>query len=154
EITTSTFASTRCQSSKRTALPPISFASSSARSYERAEELAKEMGGSAVRFDDWHRVLANVDVVISSTGAPHAIIHRADVEKVRRARKFRPLFFIDIAVPRDIEPTVGEIEEVYLYDIDTLEQLAEEARVRRRRQIEECERIIEAELHKLNLPGT
>jgi glutamyl-tRNA reductase len=124
------------------------------RSYERAVELANDMGGSAVRFDEWEKVLERVDVVISSTGAPHALIHREDVEKVRRARKFRPLFFIDIAVPRDIDPAVGEIEEVYLYDIDTLEELAEEARVRRQRQIEECDRIIADELAKLNLPGT
>jgi glutamyl-tRNA reductase len=124
------------------------------RSFERAQELAAEMGGSAVRFDDWQRILERVDVVISSTGAPHAIVHRADVEKARRARKYRPLFFIDIAVPRDIDPAVGEIEEVYLYDIDTLEQLAEEARSRRQLQIEQCERIIEVELGKLNLPGT
>lgn len=124
------------------------------RSYDRAVELANETGGSAVRFDEWQKVLERVDVVISSTGAPHAIVHREEVEKVRRARKFRPLFFIDIAVPRDIDPAVGEIEEVYLYDIDTLEQLAEEARIRRQRQIEDCERIIEAELAKMNLPGT
>jgi glutamyl-tRNA reductase len=124
------------------------------RSYERAVELASDMGGSAVRFDEWEKVLERVDVVISSTGAPHALIHREDVEKVRRARKYRPLFFIDIAVPRDIDPAVGEIEEVYLYDIDTLEELAEEARVRRQRQIEECDRIIADELAKLNLPGT
>ncbi|HEX7261148.1 MAG TPA: glutamyl-tRNA reductase, partial [Luteolibacter sp.] len=62
--------------------------------------------------------------------------------------------FIDIAVPRDIDPAVGEIEEVYLYDIDTLEQLADEARIRRQLQIEECERIIAHELEKLKLPGT
>jgi glutamyl-tRNA reductase len=124
------------------------------RSFDRAQELAAEMGGSAVRFDDWQSVLARVDVVISSTGAPHAIVKRADVEKARRARKYRPLFFIDIAVPRDIDPAVGEIEEVYLYDIDTLEQLAEEARARRQLQIEQCERIIELELGKLKLPGT
>jgi glutamyl-tRNA reductase len=124
------------------------------RSYDRAVELANDMGGSAVKFDEWQSVLERVDVVISSTGAPHSIIHRSDVEKVRRARKFRPLFFIDIAVPRDIDPAVGEIEEVYLYDIDTLEQLAEEARTRRQRQIEDCERIIDSELLKLNLPGT
>ncbi len=124
------------------------------RSFDRAQELATEMGGSAVRFDDWQKVLERVDVVISSTGAPHAIVQRADVEKARRARKYRPLFFIDIAVPRDIDPAVGEIEEVYLYDIDTLEQLAEEARTRRLLQIEECERIIDHELGKLNLPGT
>ena len=124
------------------------------RSFDRAQELAAEMGGSAVRFDDWQSVLERVDVVISSTGAPHAIVQRADVEKARRARKYRPLFFIDIAVPRDIDPEVGEIEEVYLYDIDTLEQLAEEARGRRQLQIVQCERIIEMELIKLNLPGT
>jgi glutamyl-tRNA reductase len=124
------------------------------RSFDRAQELATEMGGSAVRFDDWQSVLERVDVVISSTGAPHAIVQRADVEKARRARKYRPLFFIDIAVPRDIDPAVGEIEEVYLYDIDTLEQLAEEARGRRLLQIEQCEQIIAAELAKLNLPGT
>jgi glutamyl-tRNA reductase len=124
------------------------------RSFDRAQELATEMGGSAVRFDDWQSVLERVDVVISSTGAPHAIVQRADVEKARRARKYRPLFFIDIAVPRDIDPEVGEIEEVYLYDIDTLEQLAEEARGRRQLQIVQCEQIIEMELIKLKLPGT
>lgn len=124
------------------------------RSFDRAQELATEMGGTAVRFDDWQSVLQRVDVVISSTGAPHAIVHPADVEQARRARKYRPLFFIDIAVPRDIDPAVGEIEEVYLYDIDTLEQLAEEARTRRQLQIEQCERIIDLELEKLNLPGT
>lgn len=124
------------------------------RSYDRAVELAAEMGGSAVRFDAWQKVLERVDVVISSTGCPFPIVHRADVEQARHARKYRPLFFIDIAVPRDIDPAVGEIEEVYLYDIDTLEQLAAEASGRRQLQIEECERIIDAELAKLNLPGT
>lgn len=124
------------------------------RSFERAQILATEMGGSAVRFDDWESVLERVDVVIASTGAPHAIIHREHVEKVRRARKYRPLFFIDIAVPRDIDPAVGQIEEVYLYDIDTLEQLADEARTKRQLQIEQCERIIDQELSKLKLPGT
>jgi glutamyl-tRNA reductase len=123
------------------------------RSHDRAIELAAEMGGSAVTFDDWHKVLERVDVVISSTGSPHTVVHRADIEKARRARKFRPLFLIDIAVPRDIEPSVGEIEEVYLYDIDTLEQLAEGARTRRQEQIRECERIIDAELAKTPLAG-
>jgi glutamyl-tRNA reductase len=123
------------------------------RSYDRAVELATDMGGSAVRFDDWQKTLERVDIVISSTGSPHAIVRREDVEPIRRARKFRPLFFIDIAVPRDIDPAVGEIEEVYLYDIDALEQLATEARGRRQKQIEECEKIIEAELAKLNIPG-
>jgi len=124
------------------------------RSYDRAEQLAAEMGGRAVHFDDWAGVLAGVDVVISSTGAPHHVVRPFHVEAVRRVRKFRPLFLIDIAVPRDIDPAVGEIEEVYLYDIDALEMQADEARRRREQQIEECEKMIEEELAKLQLPGT
>jgi glutamyl-tRNA reductase len=124
------------------------------RSLDKAQQLAAEMDGQAVPFDAWQSVLPRVDVVISSTGAPHTIVQRADVEMARRARKYRPLFFIDIAVPRDIDPSVGEIEEVYLYDIDTLEQLAQEGRGRRQLQIEQCERIIDDELGKLRFPGT
>lgn len=124
------------------------------RSFDRAQELAAQMGGRAVKFDAWHRVLSQVDVVISSTGAPHAIVHAHMIEEVRRARRYRPLFLIDIAVPRDIDPACGEIEEVYLYDIDTLEQLADEARAKRKLQIRECELIIDHELEKCQLPGT
>jgi glutamyl-tRNA reductase len=124
------------------------------RSYDKAVGLAEEMGGRAVHFDEWQSVLAGVDVVISSTSAPHPVVLPHHIESVRRIRKFRPLFLIDIAVPRDIDPACGEIEEAYLYDIDTLEQLAGEARVRREKQIAECDRIIEEELTKLNLPGT
>lgn len=124
------------------------------RSFDRAEELASDMGGRAVHFDEWQGVLAGVDVVISSTSAPHAVVMPFHVEAVRRVRKFRPLFLIDIAVPRDIDPAVGEFEEVYLYDIDTLEQLASEARTRRKQQIADCKRMIADELAQLNLPGT
>jgi glutamyl-tRNA reductase len=124
------------------------------RSFDKAELLAAEMGGRAVHFDEWQAVLAGVDVVISSTAAPHPVVLPHHIEAVRRVRKFRPLFLIDIAVPRDIDPACGEIEEVYLYDIDTLEQLADEARARREKQIIECDRIIDEELKKLNLPGT
>lgn len=124
------------------------------RSHDKAVLLAEEMGGRAVKFDEWQAVLAGVDVVISSTAAPHPVVLPHHIESVRRVRKFRPLFLIDIAVPRDIDPACGEIEEVYLYDIDTLEQLAGEARSRREKQIAECDRIIDEELRKLNLPGT
>ena len=124
------------------------------RSHQRAEELAAEMDGRAVRFDEWQGVLAGVDVVISSTSAPHPVVMPFHIEAVRRVRKFRPLFLIDIAVPRDIHPDVSDIDEVYLYDIDTLEQLASEARSQRQQQIENCRSIIRHELAKLNLPGT
>ncbi len=144
--------------SRQTAQALVSRGASSVfvtnRSYDKAVGLAAEMGGRAVHFDEWQPVLAGVDVVISSTSAPHPVVLPHHIEAVRRVRKFRPLFLIDIAVPRDIDPACGEIEEVYLYDIDTLEQLAIEARIRREKQIAECDRIIEEELTKLNLPGT
>jgi len=143
--------------SRQTAQALVSRGASSVfvtnRSFDRAEELAREMGGRAVKFDQWTGALAEVDVVISSTSAPHAVVLPEHIEAVRRTRKFRPLFLIDIAVPRDIDPACGKIEEVYLYDIDTLEQLAAEARQRRQRQIELCESIIDVELAKLHLPG-
>jgi glutamyl-tRNA reductase len=143
--------------SRQTAQALVSRGASSVfvtnRSFDRAEQLAREMGGRAVKFDEWAGVLAGVDVVISSTSAPHPVVLPAHIEAVRRIRKFRPLFLIDIAVPRDIDPACGHIEEVYLYDIDTLEQLAAEARHRRQRQIEHCEAIIDAELAKVQLPG-
>lgn len=121
------------------------------RSFDRAEELAKELDGQAVRFDDWQGVLKEVDVVISSTGAPHAVMDCSHVEAVRRKRRYRPLFLIDIAVPRDIDPAVGEIEEVYLYDIDALQEIAADAKGRRSEQIAVCERIIDVELAKSGL---
>ena len=121
------------------------------RSFDRAEELAKELDGQAVRFDEWQHVLEKVDVVISSTGAPHAVVDREHVEAVRRKRRYRPLFMIDIAVPRDIEPAVGDIEEVYLYDIDTMQELASGAKERRQEEIKLCEMIIDQELAKSGL---
>ncbi|MBK1834958.1 glutamyl-tRNA reductase [Roseibacillus ishigakijimensis] len=123
------------------------------RSYDKAVELAKDMGGSAIRFDDWEDSLTRVDIIISSTGAPHHVIRPEHIEKVRRKRKFRPLLMVDIAVPRDIDPEVGEIDEVYLYDVDGLQVLAAEARKRRQEQIRLCEAIIEEELAKSHLPG-
>lgn len=121
------------------------------RSFDRAQELARELGGEAVRFDDWQGVLQGVDVVISSTGAPHAVVEPAHVEAVRKKRRYRPLFLIDIAVPRDIDPAVGRIEEVYLYDLDTLQEIAAEAKERRIEQIRICESIIDRELQKSGL---
>lgn len=121
------------------------------RSFDRAEELARELNGEAVRFDEWAKALEEVDVVISSTGAPHTVLHCEHIEAVRRKRRYRPMFLIDIAVPRDIEHEVGEIEEVYLYDIDALQEIANDAKGRRSEQIRICERIIDQELAESGL---
>lgn len=120
------------------------------RSLENAQKLADEMDGEAVAFDDWERVLAKVDVVVSSTGATDPVVRPEHVEKVRAKRKYRPLFMIDIAMPRDIDPAVGKIEEVYLYDLDTLKLQADENRHKRHEQVRACEKIIEDEVLKLS----
>jgi len=123
------------------------------RSYDKAVELAESIGGHAVHFDSWETDLKDVDVVIAATGAPHFVVKPGHVEAVRRKRKFRPLIMVDIAVPRDIDPEVGEIEEVYLYDIDTLQEMANEARKRREKQLMLCEEIIREEIDKAVLPA-
>jgi len=123
------------------------------RSYDKAVSLADELGGEAVTFDQWDRALSEVDVVISSTGAPHVVVRTEHVEGVRRKRKFRPIFFIDIAVPRDIDSAVSEIDEAYVYDIDMLSRLAHESQQQRQKEVELCEAIISEELKKMVIPG-
>ena len=112
------------------------------RSYDNAVELAKEMDGRAIHFDDWADSLDEVDIVVSSTSAPHHVIHSEMVTKSMKHRR-EPLFVIDIAVPRDVEPEVGEIENVYLYDIDALEGIAAGTRNDRKKQIAVCEQILD-----------
>ena len=90
------------------------------------------VGGPLVVDDEVDVV---VDVVVSSTGAQHPVLLAEHVQKVRRKRKYKPLFLIDIAVPRDIDLATREIEEVYLYDMDQLQELAADARERRIEQI-------------------
>lgn len=116
------------------------------RSYDKAVELAQHMGGEAIRYDDWTSRLRDIDIVIASTSAPHFIVTPQLVEPLRAQRKYRSLFLIDISVPRNIDPQTADIEEVYLYDIDTLAQVAESARKKREHDIILCERLIEEEL--------
>ena len=118
------------------------------RSYERAVELAAEMGGKAMHFEDWESVIHDTDIVISSTSAPHFVVKPELVEPAMRKRHGRPLFIIDIAVPRDVDPRVNEIEEVYLYDVDALQAIADEGRRERERALTLCEEIIEEQLRK------
>jgi glutamyl-tRNA reductase len=117
------------------------------RSPERALEMAAEMGGRAIPFEHWQQEISAVDILISSTSAPHTVVHPADLEQaLRKRRGGRPLFLIDIAVPRDIDPAVAELENVYLFDIDALEQIAQTGRERRQRELERCHSIIETQV--------
>jgi glutamyl-tRNA reductase len=93
------------------------------RTFDRAVDMAKELKGSAIRFENFEEELIRTDIVISSTAAPHFIIKKKTMEKIIHLRKNRPIFFIDIAVPRDIDPAVNEIENVYLYNIDDLQNV-------------------------------
>ncbi|MEW6161303.1 MAG: glutamyl-tRNA reductase, partial [Verrucomicrobiota bacterium] len=96
------------------------------RSFDRAQELAGPVGGRAVQFDDWGAEFARIDIVISSTSAPHYILDRAKLAPLMKLRKNQPLLLIDIAVPRDIEPEVNFVDNVYLYNIDDLQAIADD----------------------------
>src|SRR5206468_10301250 len=108
----------------------------------KAVGLAAELGGRAVLFDDWGRDFAQIDIVISSTAAPHYILDRAKLAPLMRLRKNRPLLLIDIAVPRDIEPEVNFLENVYLYNIDDLQAIADDYLKQRKDEIARCAAII------------
>ncbi len=120
------------------------------RTLERAVELATRFGGSTIPFDQIPENLSKVDIIISSTGASGFILGYNEIKSRMRARRNRPLFFIDIAVPRDIEPSVGDIDNVYLYDIDSLQGLVELNLNERRKEAEQAEHIIEEEALKFD----
>jgi len=112
------------------------------RSFDRAENLAAEFGGRAVRFEDCQAALAEVDIVVSSTGCPETILRRADLAPIMPARHNRPLFLIDIAVPRDIDADVQGLAGVYLYNIDHLEGIMRENLKLREQELNKCREII------------
>jgi len=116
------------------------------RTFQRAHSLAQAFGGEAVPFDRFLEYLERVDVVVASTSAPHAVLRYDDAVKVIRRRRNRPLFLIDLAVPRDVEPAVNRIDNIYLYDIDDLQQVAEAGRAERREAAAEAEACVEAEV--------
>jgi glutamyl-tRNA reductase len=115
------------------------------RTYERALELAARFGGEAFSFDALPDCLDRTDIVISSTGAPHVVLDLELVRQAMRRRRQRPLFLIDIAVPRDVDPQVNDLDNVYLYDIDDLQTVVERNLARREQEIERVERIIAEE---------
>jgi len=118
------------------------------RSLVKAQELAARVGGRGVTLEYAAGELAGVDVVLASTSAPGHVLSRADVERVLAARKGRPLFLIDIAVPRDLDPAIHELDGCYLYDIDDLESVVAESLAGRRREAGRAEEIVLAEAER------
>ncbi len=116
------------------------------RTFEKAVALAQEFGGSAVKYEDLFDQLVLSDIVISSTGAPHFIIKGEDIKKVMVRRRHRPMFFIDIAVPRDIEPSVNDIDNAYLYNVDDLQSVVDGNIKERRKEADKAEKIVEEEV--------
>jgi glutamyl-tRNA reductase len=118
------------------------------RNMDHAVELAATLGGRAAPLSALREEMAMADIVISGTGAPGLVVHQQDVEAARAARggrHFRPLFLIDIAVPRDIEPSVGKLDGVFLYDLDDLRTVAEANMRARRKEAAAAEALVERE---------
>lgn len=116
------------------------------RTYEKAEWLAGEVGGNVIEFEKFKEVLGNSDIVISSTGAPNLLVTADDVKAVMGSRKKRPMFFIDIAVPRDIDQAINEMENAYVYDIDDLKAVVDANRKQREKEAVKAMEYIEAGL--------
>ncbi len=118
------------------------------RTYERAVELSEEFNGSPVNFENRYLFLEKVDIVISSTGAPHFVVEYSHVKEIVKQRRYKPLFMIDIAVPRDIDPKINELDGVYLYDIDDLKDVVERNLLSRKSEAEKAEVIVAQEAQK------
>ncbi|MBU0945340.1 MAG: glutamyl-tRNA reductase [Proteobacteria bacterium] len=118
------------------------------RTLERALNLAKRFNGRAVGLDELFEQLELVDIIVSSTGAPNIILHKEDVKPLMRNRRNKPLFFIDIAVPRDLDPALNDLDNVYLYDIDDLNNVVELNKAERDKEAIKAKRIVDEEALK------
>lgn len=119
------------------------------RSADKAEALAAELGGRAIPFENWEGEFDQVDIVISSTSAPHYVLDCTKLSPLMKARRNRSLLLIDIAVPRDIEPQVNFMENVFLYNVDDLQTIAADYLNQRKEEVAHCERIIQAKAKAL-----
>ncbi len=119
------------------------------RTYQRAVELAAAFHGTAIPFEQLFEFVNMADIVISSTGAPGYIVRKEEAERLLTARKNRPIFFVDIAVPRDIDPAVNELDNAFVYDIDDLEQVVEANKKQRQREAVWAEEIVQQEVQKM-----
>lgn len=118
------------------------------RTYNRAEELAREFNGKAVPFENFKEQLIKVDIVICSTGATHFIITEKMLKEVMFLRKHKPIFLIDISVPRNIDPSCNNLDNVYLYNIDDLQDVVDSNILERRKEAENALRIVHEETEK------
>ncbi len=118
------------------------------RTYERAIGLAQRFNGQAIKFDDLYDSCDRADIVITSTGAPHTVFRREHGEQFLARRKNRPMFFIDIAVPRDVAPEMADLDGIFVYDIDDLQQAVGTHVSDRHREAEKAEAIIASEVEK------
>lgn len=118
------------------------------RTLARADELAQRFKAQSYSFSELFERLPEVDIVITSTGSTEPIIRARDIKEVLKKRKHRPMFFIDIAVPRDIDPDINNLDNVYLYDIDDLKEVVEENKAQRQSEAEKARGIISAETVK------
>jgi glutamyl-tRNA reductase len=116
------------------------------RTLATAQSLARRLGGDAVPWDGLDDALGAADIVITATGAPEPLLGRTRIEEVMRPRRNRPLFIIDIAVPRDVEAAVGNLDQVFLYNIDDLRTIVHENLARRGGELERAEAIVEEEV--------
>jgi glutamyl-tRNA reductase len=110
--------------------------------------LARALAGTAVPFDELDVALGSVDIVVTSTGAPEPVVRRDLVQRVMHGRRGRPLFFIDIAVPRDVEEAVETLDDVYCYDIDDLKQVVDANLRERAREAQRAEALVDREVAK------
>ncbi len=120
------------------------------RTLERAVTLAKRFHGRAISLDELVDQLEHVDIIVSSTGATDLILTKEDVQPVMRRRRNQPLFFIDIAVPRDLDPAINELDNIYLYDIDDLNNVVEMNKSERDKEAVKAARIVDEETYKFS----
>ena len=124
------------------------------RTHERALQLAEAFGGQAVPFEQLHETADRADIVLTSTGAPEFLFRREHGERFLARRRNQPMFFIDISVPRNVDPEMGRLDGIFVYDIDDLQAVAAGNSAERKKEAERAEKIVEAEVERFALRMT
>ncbi|MGA2534953.1 MAG: glutamyl-tRNA reductase [Terracidiphilus sp.] len=120
------------------------------RTQDRARRMAEQFNGRVIPYEQLHEAASEADIVISSTGAPHPIFRREHGQAFLHRRRNRPMFFIDIAVPRDVDPAMGQLEGIFVYDIDDLQAVAAAHLAERSREASDAETLIAGEVERFH----